>query len=435
MASSSFTNAEVPLRRIFLNPDNPRHDPIETEPQIIAHLCRHEQVLALAKDIAGHGLNPLERFGLIVSDSGGSKENPVYLAGEGNRRICALKLLDDPERAPPEMRQDFKLAAAKWQPPKTLPVTIFHDTEVLDLWLDRIHQGPQGGVGRVTWDATQKQRHSGSSKNRLALAFLDFLEGRGILTSEQRRGKLTTLQRFLGNQTLREALGVDFQVPDGLMRTRPDEDLELLARRLIADMEGDGRKVTSRANKADIISYSRDLGSTPGLSPTRTSPEQVSVQAPAQARQRSKGRRTVSRPPKNLPFDREVKIAVDLTQRSKLISLYDSLCNVELQPNVPLLSVGLWSLLETLTAAMGRKGPIAFDAYLTADRLQSLGLGDNRATKSMRGVVARASAYGNTTKHDQTAAHFNESQLVNDFETLGPLIKACAESIRTKSSP
>jgi hypothetical protein len=49
----------IKIERIFLYEENPRHEPIESEPEIIEHLCRDEQVFNLARNIADAGSNPL----------------------------------------------------------------------------------------------------------------------------------------------------------------------------------------------------------------------------------------------------------------------------------------------------------------------------------------------------------------------------------------
>ena len=95
----------IEVARIFLDRDNPRHEPYEDEDQVIEYLCRYENIYPLAKDIAQNGLNPLELLAVIPEedDEGGGKA--TYTVAEGNRRLCALKLLDDPDRAPPSLFQ------------------------------------------------------------------------------------------------------------------------------------------------------------------------------------------------------------------------------------------------------------------------------------------------------------------------------------------
>ena len=50
-----------------------------------------------------------------------------------------------------------------------------------------------------------KERHFGSGRNRVALAILDAAEELGLITKEERDGKLTTAQRFLNSSVVREA--------------------------------------------------------------------------------------------------------------------------------------------------------------------------------------------------------------------------------------
>jgi len=51
----------IDVERIFLYEENPRHEPILTEQEIIEHLCKDEAVFNLARNIAIAGLNPLEQ--------------------------------------------------------------------------------------------------------------------------------------------------------------------------------------------------------------------------------------------------------------------------------------------------------------------------------------------------------------------------------------
>jgi hypothetical protein len=95
----------IDVDRMFLYEENPRHEPIESEPEIIEHLCKDEQVYNLARNISEVGPNPLDLLGLVEIKSSGGRKN--YQAREGNRRVCAIKLLNDPDRAPARLRKDF----------------------------------------------------------------------------------------------------------------------------------------------------------------------------------------------------------------------------------------------------------------------------------------------------------------------------------------
>src|ERR1700730_6460333 len=174
----------VPVSRIFLGLSNPRHEPYNAEAKAIARLCNKENVYPLARDIVKHGLNPLERLALVALDKRkGTGANVSYYAAEGNRRLCALKLLNDPDLAPANLRKAFESLSEEWSSPiTTVAGAVFDDIESVNLWLDRIHNGPQGGIGRKDWNAEQKQRFDGGSKNRSAQALLDYAETEKMIT-------------------------------------------------------------------------------------------------------------------------------------------------------------------------------------------------------------------------------------------------------------
>src|SRR5437762_8004046 len=114
----------INIGRVFFDLDNPRHEPFVSEPQTIEYLCAKEGVYPLARDIARHGLNPLERFALVPVKSKGAKVTG-YTMAEGNRRLCAIKLLADPELAPASLRKAFEQLAATWTPIITISGVVF----------------------------------------------------------------------------------------------------------------------------------------------------------------------------------------------------------------------------------------------------------------------------------------------------------------------
>ena len=144
----------------------------------LTYLCKREEVRPLASDIVRYGLSPLDRFGVRFAHEA-EEDQESYIVAEGNRRLCALKLLIDPDRAPSKHRKYFKKIASSWTPVTEIPCIIFSDPKDLNLWLERRHHGHAGGIGQKEWNADQKARHSPDQKNRVPLAFLDYAQGRG----------------------------------------------------------------------------------------------------------------------------------------------------------------------------------------------------------------------------------------------------------------
>jgi hypothetical protein len=87
---------------IALDRDNPRInvEADDKESDIIHKLIRYEEVQDLARKIASTGLLAGERI-IVV------RENGQWVVLEGNRRICACKLLLSPQLIPTEFRKTF----------------------------------------------------------------------------------------------------------------------------------------------------------------------------------------------------------------------------------------------------------------------------------------------------------------------------------------
>ncbi len=174
----------VSVQHIFLDTENPRHDAIDNEKAIVARLIGHEQVMSLATDIADEGLSPLDRLAVIPH----SDQKGRYVAIEGNRRVCAIKLLADPDLAPTQALRkslvDLKRSAR--HSIDAIDVVCFGTRGEARHWLDVRHGNAGPGVSTRSWNATQKARFdAGAQKRRnpnaLALDLVDYAVSRGLL--------------------------------------------------------------------------------------------------------------------------------------------------------------------------------------------------------------------------------------------------------------
>jgi len=265
---------KVDLIHLHLDPENPRHDPISDEPEIIAKLYGAENVLGMAKSIAANGgTSPLERMAVVKHPS----SRGHFVVVEGNRRLCALKLLRDPHKAPtPRARKAIEAAkdSALSRLPTSLEVVEFKDRASARRWLALRHQGEQGGAGIKAWNSSQKARfdlagEKVSNPNVQALALLDYAQASGLVTAEQRQEiGLTTLSRYLGNPIFRSTLGlVDKSTIDINVDQR---EFDRVVQRFLRDalpVETGSPVVNSRSNKAAWKSYAERLVSE-GIAPT-----------------------------------------------------------------------------------------------------------------------------------------------------------------------
>ena len=423
MAGAPTTLDDVKLGRVFLDLENPRHEPFTSEPQTIEYLCEFEGVYPLARDIAVHGLNPLERFALVPVKARGGKTTG-YIMAEGNRRLCAIKLLTDPELAPANLRKAFEKLSENWAPITSVSGVVFDNMDDAKIWLERIHSGTQGGVGRKEWNSEQKERFSGGAKNRTAQLFLDYAEAEEMITAEERKGKITTVQRFLGNDVFREILGLDHSAPDQLGRTRPKDEFDILARRFVRDLV-QKKDVNSRMNKEQIIQYARPLSSMAGVTSARVPTEALSSDpAPKPTPKRSTPRKPAQA--KHVEYEEDIASALKSYGNGKLESLYHSICTIDLDPHTPMVAIGTWAFFESLTACAGRNDSTSFDSFLSNSKLESYGVGSSDRT-AIRAALGRIRDYGNITKHHSIAGTFNGDQLNNDMIALKTVILGCIE--------
>jgi hypothetical protein len=421
----------IEVDRIFLYEENPRHEPLDSEPEVIEHLCKNEQVYSLARSISEAGTNPLALLGVVELAGSGSKK--TYQAWEGNRRVCAIKLLNDPDRGPADLRKDFaRLAAVSAHVPiKKINCVVFDNHDELKFWMGILHDGAQAGVGLLDWNADQKARHfGGSSRNRVALAVLDAAEEMGLISKDEREGKLTTAQRFLNSSVVREAIGIDSSNTEDVTFNRPDNDFQKLLGLFISDLK-DGARVSSRTNRAQIDAYGRGLARTKGVSGERVQPRSLKTVAASKAKGSKAKRRSKPKQPRklgHLDYNKALADALETVRSTKLENLYYAICSVHIQ-HVPLLTVGVWAFIESLSALAGKNDRTDFVSFFSKSKLAQLGIPEKVA---LRTALNRIQANGNSTKHHEIAASFDGQQLSNDLDTLTPLLIKTVESISPK---
>ena len=416
--------------QVFLDLENPRHEPFTLESEVIEYLCRHENILPLAKDIVANGLSELELIGLIP-DENSSDDAPAFFVAEGNRRVCALKLLLDPDRAPSKLRNGFEQLAAKWSGMDPLHCALFENREAVDLWLTRIHDGEQEGIGRRKWNADQSQRHSGSAKNKIAMHVLDYAEESGLISKEARKGKLTTATRYLTKKPVQDAFGLDVDDLEKIRTTKSKSDFDKLLGKFVADLQSS--HANSRAKGSAVFeAYGRELSSVQQTGDGDAVPRLLRQTKNTSLAAAVSRRRTPIKPHNTVPFSHEVMDGLKSLKNQKLINLYNSITSVTLQPHAPLISVGAWAFLESLAAKGGRVENQNFLEFFSKDRRAKYGLPTGKDSKAVTGALTRLAASGDVTKHDGDAALFNGEQLVNDMNTLQNLILKCIEEAATK---
>ena len=108
------------------------------------------------------------------------------------------------------------------------------------------------------------------------------------------------------------------------------------------------------------------------------------------------------------------------------------MCSVPLGAHTPLLTIGVWAFVETLSALAGRNSDTDFVAFFNVQRLTNMGFGDKKKTGPMRDALGRIQHNGNATKHHEVSATFDGKQLANDLATITPLLMKTIEGLPQK---
>ena len=270
----SYVDKTININRIYVDTDNPRHDPIENEADVFDYLLSNEKVKQLAKHIVDAGsTSPLERIGVFPHP----KIKDAYIAVEGNRRICALKLLNDPDRASKEKdRKYFRNLSEKIDRKiEEINVVVFENKSSARQWVSLRHEGEQDGAGTRPWNTDQIARFNLYGKNKKgpnSQAFLlkEYARNEKLLeNNEVERISITTLTRFLSNPVIREKFGLVNN--KDLTINVPKEEFNRIVLRFLKDASENKNGVSSRTNVEERKEYVRKLGEEGILPTTRLS--------------------------------------------------------------------------------------------------------------------------------------------------------------------
>lgn len=257
---------------LLLDEQNPRF-PEEVNGQDAAVtallLDSAEKLVNLARDIAQEGaLNPTELPVVVEEDKG-------LVVIEGNRRLAAIKLLQNPNLAETASEQlgtplvrKFKALQQIGIGPDSIDVFQAESREAARHWIELRHTGENDGVGIIawkTWQINNYRRKRGSQADRATMfceaVEIDFSGDKELLANVAfvRQTKLTTLGRLVADPDVRRDFGFQF-IEDGVFFDYTTEDLRAAITRIFFDLstKKDGISVTDIKTKAQRLQYVAD---------------------------------------------------------------------------------------------------------------------------------------------------------------------------------
>jgi hypothetical protein len=288
---------EIPIANLLLDDENPRlFSEGGRQPEIIRELAlQQEQKLAnLAEDILDrNGTDPGD-LPIVVppsvrespSDAVSSlmnedSEDDHFIVLDGNRRVVALKLMETPDLISGDselsrLHRKFNSLNDRFlqNPIEELNCVVFDDEEEAKEWVIRRHTGEGEGTGRVSWDATQKDRFEKRRGEDTSprLQALEFVREVGDLEAdpgEYENLSISNLERLVNDPDVRERLG--FEKEDRVLKSvYPPEEVVKGLQKIVDDLihermyVDDIRKKDDRENYVDSFDdeYIPDLDST-----------------------------------------------------------------------------------------------------------------------------------------------------------------------------
>ena len=145
-------NKVIELSELLVDTNNPRIvDSIENQNDVIRMVAstQNKKLVRLANDIIEHGLNPTDLLLVMPFDNTKS----LYVVLEGNRRIAALKVLENPETIRGAVDNSTyehlkKSSQSYLESPITAINCIVADTrEEAYHWIELKHTGQNEGAG------------------------------------------------------------------------------------------------------------------------------------------------------------------------------------------------------------------------------------------------------------------------------------------------
>lgn len=225
------TTTKINLTNLQVNTENYRFEPVASQKEAIDTMVQDQgdKLYRLAEHIVINGLNPNDRIQTVVSSHDKSKYNVV----EGNRRIVALKLLNNPDIIDHSrhiaLKKKFKKLhdGNKSSIIKIAECKVYDSPAEADKWIKLKHAGQLDGIGTVTWNAQQVDRFEEKveGKSSIVLQTIKLLEKSAETPAEVKSNlknlKSSNLERLVSDPNVRDFLGLE--VNNGILQSHVEK--------------------------------------------------------------------------------------------------------------------------------------------------------------------------------------------------------------------
>ncbi len=211
--------SRIKLGDLQVNTENYRFDSVSSVRVAIDKMIEDqgENLFNLAESIVNRGLNPNDS--IIVTPAEDVKNK--YIVLEGNRRVVALKILNNPELIEgvdnTSLRKKFKQLNERstYTLNSEIECESYNDPKEADYWIAVKHGFAKPGVSTDQWNSLQKQRFEeiNSGKSSMTLQVMNFINKSKHIPSSIKTNaskiSSTNLSRLIEDPNVRSFLGLE----------------------------------------------------------------------------------------------------------------------------------------------------------------------------------------------------------------------------------
>ncbi len=362
----------VMLSALLIDAANPRlPQPNIGQRDALRAVAAHQQrkLVVLAKDILTYGVNPAD-LPIVMPVEDDLKR---YVVLEGNRRLAALRGLENPDTLvgalKPNLLSELRKLSKQYQesPIEVIQCLAVKNRDEAQHWIELRHTGENDGAGIVRWGSDEGARFRARSGGlEVHSQALNFLEDRGYLSPEERRKvPATSFKRLIETPKVRSKLG--FEVQGGTIHLLADEKRVMKALlHIVNDLVSNKIKTKDIYTKEQRADYADTLPSDVVVAHTVKSGQGQSLAGTTATTQTKPQRAPKPAKPRNVLIPRDCVLSItdarvhEIESELRRLSLEDYTNAVSVLFRVFLeLSadayVGRWGLPTTIDATLARK--------------------------------------------------------------------------------
>jgi hypothetical protein len=289
----------VSIDRIQLDIRNARIRAGNDQADCVNRILRKEdQLITLARNIAQHGLTTMP---ILVSPD---TTRGRFVVRDGNRRVTALKLLNDPARWSPDARLKNRFQSIANEYPENISNKVDvlcseKESAIIDEILAR-HSGAAGGAGQLDWEAFMRTiflvSHDLPAEYKRPGQYALWGEENGVEVPDE--FPISSLQRFFSKDNLK-LLGFDIDRSDNLIPNMREDVVKRMAATVLGDFASSRVRVSDVFEPTQAVDYINRIRAMHGVS--NSSVSQVSQTAAPESNQALSQETTIPTPSDSPP--------------------------------------------------------------------------------------------------------------------------------------